>query len=64
MVYQRTTHDVWVLEANYGYGDGWEEVLCEYSATDIKKRLQEYQENIPQYPYRVKKKREKIQEEK
>ena len=60
MAYQRTTRDVWGLETNYGYGDGWEEVLREYTAADIKKRLQEYRNNMPQYPYRIKKKREKI----
>lgn len=46
------------------YGSGWEHDLDEYSLSEIKKTRKEYRENCPQYPVRVVKGREKIEETK
>lgn len=58
-MYVRKTHDIWVLEADYGYGDGWEYVIEESSKAEAYKQLQTYRENAPQYSYRVVKRRVK-----
>lgn len=57
MAYTRKTKDEYKLMCNYGYGDGWEEVLTEETYKDIKERKKEYMENMPQYPYKIIKKR-------
>ena len=36
---------VWVLQGNYGYGDGWEDLCAEEFRTEINQRLKEYREN-------------------
>lgn len=48
---------------NYGYGDGWEEVVSENTCAEAKQRLREYRENMPQYPYRIIKHRVPIKKE-
>ena len=58
-MYQRKTRDCYELEANYGYGDGWEYVLTEYEYQEIKERAKEYLENSD-YPVRIVKRRKKI----
>ena len=35
----------WVLQGNYGYGDGWEDLCAEEFRTEINQRLKEYREN-------------------
>lgn len=60
MSYQRKTKDVYILEANYGFGDGFEYVTEEDCKKQIRLRLKEYQQNAPQYAYRVRKTRTKI----
>ena len=35
----------WVLQADYGYGHGWEDICAEKSRTEINQRLKEYREN-------------------
>ncbi len=57
MAYVRKTKDEYQLLCNYGYGDGWEEVLTEGTFKEAKERKKEYMENMPQYPYRIVKKR-------
>ena len=59
MSYVRKTKDEYVLMTNYGYGDGWEEVLTEETFAEAKQRKKEYIENMPQYPYRIVKRRVK-----
>lgn len=59
MSYVRKTKDAYVLKTNYGYGDGWEEVLIEETFAEAKKRKKEYIENMPQYPYKIVKRRVK-----
>lgn len=41
------------LQCNYGYGDGWECVCSEDTRKEIKQRENEYRENMPEYPYRI-----------
>lgn len=36
---------VWVLQGNYGYGHGWEDLCAEEFRTEINERLKEYREN-------------------
>ena len=47
-MYKRKTYDVWELYIDYGYGDGWEYVLTEKSASEARKRRKEYAEDAPQ----------------
>ena len=60
MSYVRKTKDEYVLMTNYGYGDGWEEVLTEETFAEAKERKKEYIENMPQYPYKIMKRRVKL----
>jgi hypothetical protein len=34
-----------VLQGNYGYGHGWEDLTAEESYSEIRARLKEYREN-------------------
>lgn len=61
-MYQRKTKDVYILMANYGYGDGWEYVTEEETRTEAKKRLTEYIKNAPEYQYKIVCKRVKAEE--
>lgn len=36
---------IYVLQGNYGYGDGWEDLTAEESYREIRNRLKEYREN-------------------
>lgn len=58
MPYKRKTRDTWELWINYG--QGWEHELTEYSFKEIRDRRREYRENCPQYPTRIRMRREKI----
>lgn len=60
MAYVRKTKDEYYLLCNYGYGDGWEVVLTEETLKEAKERKKEYVENMPQYPYKIVKKRVKL----
>lgn len=42
-MYQRKTRDRWDLVTNYGYG--WEVEVSEYTAREIKQRMNEYVAN-------------------
>ena len=61
-MYKRKTYDVWELYIDYGYGDGWEYVLTEKSASEARKRRKEYAENAPQYSTKIVKRRVPIEE--
>lgn len=49
---------LWILQADYGYGHGWEDETAEESRDEIDKRWREYIKNAPQYKYRIVKKRD------
>ena len=57
--YQRKTRDEWQMWSNYGYG--WEHELSEDSWREMRERLKEYRTNAPQYRYRAKRVRVKIE---
>lgn len=43
----KTTTYYYAIEADYGYGDGWEEVTAEDDRAEARARLREYRENDP-----------------
>ena len=45
---------MWVLQANYGYGHGYEDECVEETRAEALQRLKEYRENAPKYSYRIK----------
>ena len=59
-MYQRKTRDIWEMYVNYGYGQGYEYELVEYTQKEIYRRVKEYRQNCPQYDVKVVKKRERI----
>ena len=58
---KRKTVDAWELHVNYGYGQGFEHELTEYSYKEIRQRAKEYKTNCPQYALKIKYKREKLE---
>ena len=42
-----------VLQANYGYGHGWEDECQSEDRGEVRQHLREYRENAPDYAYRV-----------
>jgi hypothetical protein len=62
MAYKRKTVDVWHLYINYGFGHGWEDETAEATFREIRERAREYRENCPEYPVRIRVKRERIAE--
>ena len=42
---RRVLKDEFVMQANYGYGHGWEDECSEDSRKEINQRLKEYREN-------------------
>lgn len=61
MAYKRKTKDYWEVQGNYGPAHGWEMVTCEDSYSEARQRLREYRENEPQYSFRLRTKRERIE---
>ena len=53
--YIRKTIDEWHTQGNYGCG--WETVTIDDNYADAKQMLKDYNENEPQYPHRLIKKR-------
>lgn len=60
MAYKRKTRDCWRLYVDYG--EGWEYEGTDYSKADARKTQKAYSENCPQYPTKIVKGRERIQE--
>ena len=55
MQYQRKTYDVWILQKNYGEGEGWED-MAEY--TNVAEALEAKNHSLksqPGIPVRVRK---------
>jgi hypothetical protein len=59
-MYKRKTVDCWRFYVNYG--QGWEYEITEYTLAGMKENRKAYRENCPEYPVRIAKGREKIQE--
>jgi hypothetical protein len=51
---------LWVVQGNYGYGHGWEDVTAEENWKEAKARIREYRENERGVPFRVIRRRERI----
>lgn len=62
MTYQRKTQDVWHVQQWTGPQYGWETVICEERLLDARERRKEYRENQPEYPVRIKLRRERIEQ--
>lgn len=60
MTRQRKTRDCWRFYLNYG--QGWEHEITEYSREAMQVNRKAYRENAPQYPLRIVKGRERIEE--
>lgn len=54
------TRLIWVVQGNYGYGQGWEDVTAEELWKEAKARVREYRENERGVPFRVIRRRERI----
>lgn len=52
---------VWVVQGNYGYGHGWEDLTAEESGKEARDRIREYRENERGVPFRLIRRREKIE---
>jgi hypothetical protein len=52
---------VYVVQGNYGYGHGWEDLTAEESGNEAKARLREYRENEHGVPFRLIRRRERIE---
>ena len=50
---------VHVVQGNYGYGHGWEDVTAEDTRKEAMARLREYRENERSVPFRLIRRREK-----
>ena len=50
---------LYVLQANYGYGHGWEDECQGEDHRKIYQHLREYRENAPEYAYRIVQRRER-----
>ena len=60
MPYQRKTRDYWSIQQYTGNLYGWEEVCATETFREAKQTAKEYRENQPEYPVRIRCKREKI----
>jgi hypothetical protein len=56
MAKERKTLDVYQIHVNYG--GGWEYEVGEFTSFYARKRKKEYQQNCPEYPVKIVKKRE------
>jgi hypothetical protein len=54
------TRLVFVVQGNYGYGHGWEDVTAEESSKEARDRIREYRENERGVPFRLIRRRERI----
>ena len=54
------TKILYVVQGNYGYGHGWEDVTAEETSKEAKVRLREYRENERGVPFRMIRRRERI----
>lgn len=61
MTYKRKTVDEWHIQANYGYGHGWETVAVEATFKEAKAQKKCYLENDPR-AYKIVYKRVKIEQ--
>lgn len=53
MVRKAKTELICVVQGDYGYGHGWEDVTAETTTSACRARLREYRENEPGTPFRL-----------
>ncbi len=61
MAYVRKTRDVYVLQQNWGYGYGWEDIVEYDDRKEAKADYKLYIENQPGIPTRIVTRRVKIE---
>jgi hypothetical protein len=61
MKYTRKTQDEFEIQGNYGYGHGFECVTTEETYSAAKQQIRTYRENEIGVPFRIVKKRVKLQ---
>lgn len=54
---------LFVVQGNYGYGDGWEDLCASEVRKEAREDLKAYRVNEPQYPHRMIRRRELRQAE-
>lgn len=54
------TRTIWVVQGNYGYGHGWEDVTAAETWKETKDYLRDYRANEPGVPFRAIRRRERI----
>lgn len=59
MAYVRKTRDEYDVEGDFGFG--WEVVTGSESFRDARMQLASYRENAPEWPYRIRKVRVRIE---
>lgn len=60
MTYLRKTRDTFELQANYGYGHGWEVETTEETRKLAREQIKCYRENVPGINIKIVKRRERI----
>jgi hypothetical protein len=63
MTYKRKTTDLFIVQSDYGYGQGFEDTTYEDSHKLGRLQLACYRSNQPEYKHRLIVKREKITNE-
>jgi hypothetical protein len=58
--YTRKTRTCWRFYINYGFGDGWEHEITEYTREAMRENRKAYRENCS-YPLRIVRGREPIE---
>lgn len=51
---------LWVVQVNYGFGDGWEDCAASEDRSEARADLRAYRENCPEYPARIIQRREPV----
>lgn len=51
---------LYILQGNYGYGDGWEDLTASEDRRDMQADARAYRENAPEGIYRIVKRRETL----
>ena len=49
---------LWVVQGNYGYGHGWEDIGGGDTYKEARADLKDYRQNAPEYTYRIIQRRE------
>lgn len=57
------TQTEWIIQGNYGYGDGWEDLSAYDSPYAAEEDLRLYRENEPEYAHRLIRRRVKTSDE-